>query len=314
MRTPWLFIFVFTLTMPLVAGLAHEGESHGPETPAASAPVALGSPIYLSKESQFLLGVRTVIAASQELKKRISTLGHVIPRSQGKADVTSLQAGKLITDEHYVLPQIGDRVKKGQIVAEIQVIDSFHIAAPIAGVVTDVNYTAGEWVEQGRKLLTIVDPAVVWIEASIFESDLPVIEGSRHAFIKSPTYPDLEFKGKLITMGKVLDPETRSVKAVFEVVNPDEKLRPGMFVDVSIETKASEETLAVPVSAILDKDGQRVVFVKSGPETFVMSAVQPGAQYGELVAIKSGIAEDDRVVVVGNYQLLTTAPMPDKTK
>lgn len=286
----------------------HEGESHGPEVPASAAPASAGGAIRLSKESQFLLGVRTAVVSSQKLRKRVLALGRVVPKSQGKADVVSLQAGKLIADEHYGFPRIGDRVKKGQIVAEIQVIDSFHVLAPISGVVTEVNFTAGEWVEQGKKLLTIVDSAVVWVEAGIFENDLPAIAGANQAFIKSKTYPDREYRGGLVTLGKVLDPETRSVKAVFEVASPDEKLLPGMFVDVSIETRASEEALAVPESAVLDKDGQRVAFVKTGPESFTVRAVEIGNRYGGLLSIKSGLLEGDRVVVTGNYQLLTTQP------
>lgn len=307
-------LFALTILFGLLASqaLGNGGDSHGPEVPTSAAPAAAGAPIYLSKESQFLLAVRTTMVASQELKKRISTIGHVIPRSQGKADVVTLQAGRLIVDEHYKLPQIGDRMKKGEIVAEIEVIDSFHILAPISGVVTEVNYTAGEWMEQGKKLLTIIDLSIVWVEANIFENDLPAIEDSHHAFIKSQTYPNREFKGALITLGKVLDPETRSVKAVFEAANPDEKLRPGMFVDVAIETKASEETMAVPSSAVLDKDGQRVIFLKTGPETFTMRQVEIGGQYGELTSVKSGIVEGERVVIVGNYQLLTTPPMAAK--
>lgn len=312
MRISKTLFLTAALALPGIWAWSHGDEDHGPQQPASAGPVRAGAPVFLSKESQILLGVRTSVATSQELKKRIAALGHVVPRSQGKADVVSLQAGKLILDEHYKLPQIGDRVKKGEIVAEIQVIDSFHVLAPISGVVTEVNYTAGEWVEQGKKLLTILDPSVVWVEANIFEGDITSIEGTQQAFITSPTFPGRQFKGKLVALGKVLDPETRSAKTVFEVPNSDEKLRPGMFVDVAIETRASEEALAIPASAILDKDGLKVAFVKTGPETFVMRPVEQGGLYGDLVAIKAGLAEGDRVVVVGNYQLLTTPPMANK--
>lgn len=312
MRISRTLFLTAALAMPGIRAWSHGDEDHGKQSPAAEASVQAGAPVFLSKESQVLLGVRTAVAASQNLKKRIAALGHVVPRSQGKADVVSPQAGKLILDEHYQLPRIGDRVKKGQIMAEIQVIDTFHVLAPISGVVTEANYTAGEWVEQGKKLFTLLDPSAVWVEANIFEGDITSIEGSQQAFITSPTFPGRQFKGRLVTLGNVLDPETRSAKTVFEVQNPDERLRPGMFVDVAIETTASEESLAVPASAVLDKDGLKVVFVKTGPETFVLRPVEQGGQYGDWVAIKAGLAEGERVVVIGNYQLLTTPPMGNK--
>lgn len=307
-------VLLLALALRARSAQAHGGEDHGGSEAPTSAVPATGSAIALSKESQFLLGIRTETVASRELRRRISTLGNVVPRSQGRAEVVSLQSGRLINDEHYKIPQIGDRIEKGDIVAEIEVIDSFHIKAPISGVVTEVNFTSGEWIEQGKKLLSIVELSTVWVEASVFESDLPAMEGARQSFIRSSTYPEKEFKGALVSLGKVLDPNTRSVKAVFAVDNPRENLRPGMLVDVSIETKSLEESLAVPASAVLDKDGQRVVFVKTGPETFVMRPVDLGGQYGVLVAVKSGLAEGDRVVITGNYQLLTTPPSAVRPK
>ena len=303
----WVLFFALLLLNQPVTLRAHGGEDHGSESPETSLPMTAGSSIYLSKESQFLLGVRTAQVQKQELRKRITTLGQLKPRSQGMANVVAFQSGRIISDEHFKIPQIGQRVQKGDIVAEIQVIDSFHIKAPISGVVTELDYTANEFVEAGKKLLTIVDPSILWVEANIYESDIPAVEGAQRAFIKNATYPEKEFQGRLITLGKVLDPESRSIKATFEIFNPEEKLRPGMFVDVSIETKSWTEALAVPSSAVLDKEGQTVVFIKMKSETFTMRTIEIGGQYEDVTAVKSGVQKGERVVVVGNYQLLTLA-------
>ena len=92
---------------------------------------------------------------------------------------------------------------------------------------------------------------------------------------------------------------------MFEFKNLKERLRPGMFVDVAIEARERKESLAVPAASVLEKDGARVVFVHTSPEEFVMREVQLGGRYGDLLAIRSGVAEGERVVTVGGYQLLT---------
>jgi len=308
--SPLFFITAFLGTSTLYA---HGGEDHGDKTfDSGSKAFVSGQPINLSKESQFLLGVRTVLVEKKILKKRIKTIGKVVPRRQGKADVYPPRSGRVIAHTvHYTAPRIGDRVKKGQIVAEIQTIDSFHVRAPISGVVTELNFAIGEQVETSRKLLTILDPRVLWVEASIFEPDLRAVEDSHKALITSAIYPELFFWGKLVALSAVFDEATRSVKAVFEFSNSREKLRPGMFVNVEIEAEEKEETLAVPASSVLEKDGTRVVFIHTSPEEFVMREVQVGGLYGDDVSIRSGIAEGNRVVTVGGYQLLTA---PSNTK
>ena len=241
---------------------AHGGEDHGEGSFGGSEAAVVGQAIHMSKESQFLLGVRTVLVESRVLKKRVKTFGKVVPRREGKADIYPPRSGRIIAhDVHYRVPRIGSRVKAGQIVAEIQTVSSFHVKSPISGVVTELNFAVGEQVDVSRKLLTIMDPSVLWVEANIFESDLRAVEDSREAVISSSVYPEETFRGKLVALSAVFDEATRSVKAIFEFPNTDERLRPGMFVDVSIVAEAKEEALAVPSAAVLDKEGMRVVFV-----------------------------------------------------
>ncbi|PCI35048.1 MAG: hypothetical protein COB53_11335 [Elusimicrobia bacterium] len=285
---------------------SHGGEDHGEGSFGGSEAAAVGQPIHMSKESQFLLGVRTVLVESSVLKKRVKTLGKVVARREGKADIYPPRSGRIIAhDVHYRVPRIGSRVKAGQIVAEIQTVSSYHVKTPISGVVIELNFAVGEQVDVSRKLLTILDPSVLWVEASIFESDLRAVEDSREAVISSSVYPEETFRGKLVALSAVFDEATRSVKAIFEFPNTDERLRPGMFVDVSIEAEAKEEALAVPSAAVLDKEGMRVVFVHTHVEEFEMREVHLGGRYGNLISIRSGVAEDERVVTVGAYQLLT---------
>jgi RND family efflux transporter MFP subunit len=112
----------------LVAGLAfaHGGEAHdeppaaAPAVAASKAPEAIGAPVYIAKESQFLFGVRTQPAAERELRGRVSVLGRLVPRSDGAASLYPPQAGLLLSPPGRALPLPGTPVKKGELLAVLE--------------------------------------------------------------------------------------------------------------------------------------------------------------------------------------------------
>ncbi len=301
--------FLLVILVPLVTfstnGEAHEGESHGDTEFATGEPSALAEKIPLSKESQFLLGVRTVLAEKKSLTKTIKALGKVVPRPQTSTEVFSMQEGIILPPEKgFPLP--GQKVRKGDVLAIIQSIGSFSVQAPIAGTVTEILFTRGQHVEHDTKLLTIIDFSNLWIETSIYESDLPKVQNGQGALITSESYPDKRFEGKLINLSQVIDPATRATKAIFEVVNLGETLRVGMFVQVAVETGETMESVAIPAAAVIEKGDKKYVYVHTEPELFEGRVVSTMEKVGDFIVITEGLKEGDRVVTEGNYQLSTT--------
>lgn len=372
---------------------AHEGESHGEEElvqPAPASPLPL-SPIHLSKESQFLLDIRTLPAQMRELSQRISAPGKVIPKPELEAEVFPPQPGRVVAMGGRPVPRIGDRVRKGQLLVvieqvlsaperiqlaaervrfdaevrqaqerlaqaardmerarslrrviaekEIQRIETeyqvareelkrleqskalydgaeggtaqglkrFSLRAPISGVITEAHLTLGEQVETSRQLFKIVDPSVVWIEARVFEGQIPRIRAAREAQVTSTIYPQETFQGRLASLGQVIDESTRTVRTLFEASNSQGKLLIGMFVTLSIGTGRPEKAVVVPAGAILERGGKRMVYVHTRPEEFVPREVAVGTKEGDWVALERGVAVGERVVTEGVYQLESVA-------
>jgi cobalt-zinc-cadmium efflux system membrane fusion protein len=106
----------------LVAGFAtvargHGGEDHGEPQPAAASAPAEGVPpggVFMAKESQFLLGVRTAPTSEREVEARVQAVGRVIPRIDGHAAIAAPVGGRVLAPPSGKLPFIGDKVKKGQ--------------------------------------------------------------------------------------------------------------------------------------------------------------------------------------------------------
>jgi cobalt-zinc-cadmium efflux system membrane fusion protein len=177
------------------------------------------------------------------------------------------------------------------------------VTAPIAGVITKAAITSGEIVDGARVVYTIADLSKVWVEADLFEGDLPRVEGAVEAVITTPAVPDATFAGRLYRTGSSVDPASRTITALFLVDNPGERLKLNMSASVALATGGRSRVLAVPQGAIVESGGRRRVFVHTAPEEFQARDVVLGAEEGGYVEIVSGVKVGERVVSSGGYQL-----------
>jgi membrane fusion protein, heavy metal efflux system len=180
---------------------------------------------------------------------------------------------------------------------------SYNVVSPIDGTVVEVRKSAGEQVQSGEPMFDIVALDRVWVEAPIFERDLGRITRNAEASFTTSAYPDKEFKGRLIDIGAVIDEQTRAATAVFEVNNPSGELRLGMQANLRLAAGAATPALLVPKEAVLDNEGKKIVYVLLSGEEFERRAVVVGEQYGDKIAILSGVKPGERVVTQGAYQL-----------
>ena len=184
------------------------------------------------------------------------------------------------------------------------VATAYEVRSPIAGKVVRVDKRAGERVGAGEQILEVIDTDTVWIEAPVFERDLGSVPDGPVATFATPAFPGREFRSSaVVDAGDVIDEDTRAATFVFEVRNPDGLLRPGMQANVRLDAGEPRETLIVPKEAVLDNEGQKIVYVLLSGETFQRRNVTLGDEYGDHVAVLSGLEAGERVVTQGAYQL-----------
>lgn len=184
------------------------------------------------------------------------------------------------------------------------------LTSPINGIIAEINFTADEQVEANKRLFRIVSLDNVLIEAQVFEKDLNAIANAKYAVCTVPAFPDLKIEiGKqhnnhLLTIAPTVDANKRTIAVVYQINNPENRLRDGMAVEIAINNEsASKEALTVPKSAITEENGQKYLYVYLGGETFMRRNVVTGLVDGDRVEIISGITEGERIVVDGIYQL-----------
>jgi membrane fusion protein, heavy metal efflux system len=179
----------------------------------------------------------------------------------------------------------------------------FSLTSPIDGIVVERSATIGATVGADASLFKIIDSSSVWIDANVFEKDLPRVKLGQEAKVSVPAVPGSVFTGKVIFVSSVVDPETHTIKVRTEVSNRDGRLKPDMFANVQIITDADHSALSVPQSAVLSDDGQSIVFVLAGAG-YERRVVTTGIQNDDRIEILEGLEAGDKVVVKGNYLLL----------
>ena len=183
----------------------------------------------------------------------------------------------------------------------------FQVTAPIDGTLVALEVASGENVEEGQLLLSVIDLDRVWLVANVFEPDIPRVEGARSAWFTIEGYQDAftvdERNGRLVTVGRVIDPRTRTTPVIFEVDNQGGRLRIGNFAKVVVATGAPRRGLAIPESAIVEDAGKRIAYVMVEGEAFERRPLRLGVRSNRWVEVLEGVALGEHVVAIGGYEI-----------
>ena len=189
---------------------------------------------------------------------------------------------------------------------------SFALISPVAGTVVERNVMPGQIAGPANNLFTVADLRRVWINVDVYESDVRRVRVGAPARIITRAMPGETFRGHVTYAGGVVDTATRTLKVRVEVENMGQRLRPGMYAQVEIETPrastvASDSGAAtlVPELAVQDLNGKSVVFVPGGATgQFIARAVNVGPRVGGgFVSVLSGLRAGDQIVTQGAFQL-----------
>jgi membrane fusion protein, heavy metal efflux system len=177
----------------------------------------------------------------------------------------------------------------------------FVVRAPIGGVLAQRTAATGANVSSGTTLFRIVDPFQVHVVGQVPEAEATRIRDVSAAELEVPGDDERMAVGRLASMGRVLDAQSRTLPITFSFDNRTAGLPVGQAVFLHLLMDTSAPTPVVPVNAVVDDAGQPIVFVQTGGETFERRAVVLGARSGQLVQVTSGVRVGDRIVTRGAY-------------
>jgi Cu(I)/Ag(I) efflux system membrane fusion protein/cobalt-zinc-cadmium efflux system membrane fusion protein len=181
-----------------------------------------------------------------------------------------------------------------QIVARKDTSGQVTLPSPASGYVVEKVAVEGMHVESGQMLFRVADLSVVWVEASIYEQDLPFVRVGQQASIALDAVPGKEMSGRVVYLPSSLEPESRTAKARFEFSNAGGALKPGMFATATLHI-AAQPVLAVPENAVLDSGARQFVFVDAEQGHFEPREIKSGARANGQVQVLSGLKSGERV-------------------
>lgn len=190
---------------------------------------------------------------------------------------------------------VKDVLRTGKIKGVIPVVSPAH------GVVSHQDISVGEFIDSHKTLFVITDLTSVVVTADIPEVDLSQVKLGNEVSVRIAGYPNEVFKGTIDYIADHVNPKTRTVAIRARLDNSRNMLKANMFAEIVLEGNP-QNVLACPKSAIQDKEGQKVVFIKD-VDGFEEKTVSVGREDDRFVEILTGLSAGDLVVTQGSLML-----------
>ena len=178
--------------------------------------------------------------------------------------------------------------------------ETYALKSPISGVVVDRQINVGNEVrpDATNPLFTITNPDHLWATIDLPERDLGKIALGQSLLIKVDAYPDEDFKGKVDSIGTLLDPLSRRIQVKCSVESKG-KLRPEMFAKITPLSSSQRKVIRVPNTALITEGLYSYVFVEATPGHIQKRKVALDTQEKDFATIKEGLHVGERVVTKG---------------
>ena len=184
-----------------------------------------------------------------------------------------------------------------------------NVISPVSGVVTRKLAVEQQYVAQGQPILEVADLSQVWVEADIYEQQLPDVSVGDRVEITAAGVPGQTFTGRVSFIVPVLAGATRTARVRIDISNPRLVLKPDMYVNVRVIGAPAPPHVMVPASAVVDRGQSKFVWIETKPGTYEPRQVITGGRHGQQIVIASGLAADDIVVVEGAFLLDSEAQL-----
>jgi cobalt-zinc-cadmium efflux system membrane fusion protein len=193
-------------------------------------------------------------------------------------------------------PEI-DRIVKTRTIDPYLVVPS-----PMAGRITARNAAPGTFVQPGDvpAPYSVADISRIWMNASVLESDMPVVHKGQAIHVSVMAFPGRVFDGEISTVGATVDPQLHRGLVRAEIEDPKHELLPGMFASFVIVTGEPLHAVAVPLDGVVrEGDGSMTVWITTDRHHFTKRMVKIGLQRAGYDQILEGVSPGEQLVTKG---------------
>jgi multidrug efflux pump subunit AcrA (membrane-fusion protein) len=268
-----------------------------------------------TKLEKSITPVEVELVKKGNLTLSLNLIGDI--KGKEEVDVFPKASGKLVE----MRVKEGDRVKKDQVVAVVDrdvdgvKFERVEVISPVDGIVGMVYLDQGAEVtppspspSMGTHLIRVINMDQVKAVVNVVEEDLGKINKGQKAKVKVDAYPDKTFSGNVSLISPVVNQLTRTASVEITLPNPQHLLKPGMFTQVEISLGKKDDLVLIPAHSILQEGERKRVFVVANGKA-ISRNVETGISQNGWVEIKSGLSENDSLIVSGQYLVKTDEPV-----
>lgn len=175
------------------------------------------------------------------------------------------------------------------------------IRSPANGFVQNKNINDGNRVDPNSVLFDIVDISSVWVEAQVYEQDIPHITLKQSGQIVIPGLPGKQIEGKISYISPIID-KNGQLEIRLTIQNGDFLLKPEMYAEVTLGQSDVNSVLAIPRKAVINSGKRQLVYIADSENSYKAREINTGVVgMNDMVAVKSGLAKGDNVVTSGQF-------------
>ncbi|MGY1490493.1 efflux RND transporter periplasmic adaptor subunit [Methylobacillus pratensis] len=254
--------------------------------------------LYIKASQQIALQTKAVERARQLLEADVIGAAELQRR---EAELSAAKADLYTAKEQ--LQVLGMSEKSiAQIASSGQLRSYSNVDSRLSGTVISRKVNLGQVVQPAEELFIVADLSRVWAVAEVPEQQVELVQEGEDVEIEIPALSNRKFTGKLIFVGDVVNPLTRTVTVRTDLENSDEAIKPDMLVSMLVQSKPTVQ-LAVPRRAVVRENDKDYVYVEIGPNRFRLREVELGSEYNEMAAVASGLEEGETIIIEGAFHV-----------
>ncbi|PHQ88438.1 MAG: efflux transporter periplasmic adaptor subunit [Idiomarina sp.] len=258
----------------------------------------------LVEQGQLLaeLNARIEVARVQQLKFSLDEAKRQLER------ITELRRGNAASQQQLNEQQVRVNGLQADLEVAEATLKEMKIYAPFSGRVGIREISAGSLVSPGDVFTTLDDIKPIKVDFSVPERYFASIAVDQEVIARSRAYPGEQFIGRISSIDSRVDPVTRSVKVRAKINNDDERLRPGMLLQITL-LRSIDEALLLPEKALIPIQNRQYVYVLTPDNRERQKEVTIGRRKPGIVEITGGLKPGEEVIIEGIVRLRDGVPV-----
>jgi cobalt-zinc-cadmium efflux system membrane fusion protein len=273
--------------------------SLGTQVKAGSTLLELDSPDVAAAEADYAKAQAAITLASKNFNRQKELY-------EGKA-VSQKQLEQAQDDFNAARSEVEraqDRMKNLHISAG-QSNGQFALRSPISGVVIERNVNPGIEVRPDREapLFVVSDTKKLTLLMAVFEVNLSKIKLGQKLSVSVPAYPNELFPATVQYIGQVIDEKTRTVQVRCDLPNTNDRLLPGMYATITVESDPDDKAIMIPLTAVFTEGDADYVFIALDENHYQQRPVEIGLRLKDKAVITQGLQPNEQLVTDGALTL-----------